>query len=534
MSNVNKNLTNFIDNSKKINILILIILGIIALSIRLFFLPFNLPLENDAAGYFWYANDIVILQGLPTEHTSKPEIGQFPNNGWPIFLSTIFTFLDSSNFLDYMNSQRLASSIISVFTIIPIYYLGRRFFSRSYSLIVVTFFVFEPSLIENSILGLTEPLYLFLGISAIASFLVKSKKFVLLSFVIAALFSMVRYEGLLLIIPFSIMYFKIFGIKKKSIRFYFLISTIFILLLLPMGYLRTELNGSDGLTSHVIAGGNYYSDMVELEGNSIIYEFITKGVTYMAKFFGLLLIPLFLIFLPHGIWNLFKNRTDEKLMLVLLGIIFLIPAFYAYSRGFQDTRYLFIYFLILSIISVYLIQKIGHKIERIDIVVLSTIFLIILISFIFVYYTISDFTNDREQYEITRYVNEISTSINRDYESLVYLKWYDRDVIENFPVLSTDLERKGQTDIVFIGNKSEFEFSNLEDYLTYGNEKGLTHLVLDNSNLDNEYLKHVFNNDEEYSFLTKVFDSRDLGYNHHVKVYEIDFEKFFKTETIVS
>ena len=65
------------------------------------------------------------------------------------------------------------------------------------------------------------------------------------------------------------------------------------------------------------------------------------------------------------------------------------------------------------------------------------------------------------------------------------------------------------------------------DYLTYGNEKGLTHLVLDNSNLDNEYLKHVFNNDAGYSFLNKVFDSRDLGYKHHVKVYEIDFERFF-------
>ena len=175
MSNVNKNIISFIDDSKKIHILILVILGTIALSIRLFFLPFNLPLENDAVGYFWYANDIIFLQVLPTEYSSEPLIGQFPNNGWPIFLSAIFTFVDSSNFLDYMNSQRLASSMISVFTIIPIYYLRRRFFSKSYSLIVVTFFVFEPSLIENSILGLTEPLYLFLAVSAIAAFFVKSK-----------------------------------------------------------------------------------------------------------------------------------------------------------------------------------------------------------------------------------------------------------------------------------------------------------------------------------------------------------------------
>ena len=62
----------------------------------LFFLPFNLPLEGDATGYFWYANDIVLSGRLPTEHVSN--ISQFPNNGWPIFLSTIFTFIDSNNF----------------------------------------------------------------------------------------------------------------------------------------------------------------------------------------------------------------------------------------------------------------------------------------------------------------------------------------------------------------------------------------------------------------------------------------------------
>ena len=98
------------------------------------------------------------------------------------------------------------------------------------------------------------------------------------------------------------------------------------------------------------------------------------------------------------------------------------------------------------------------------------------------------------------------------------------EVEENCGVDSSYSQALSETHLV---NKSGFEFSNLKDYLTYGNEKGLTHLVLDNNNFDNEYLKHIFNNDDEYSFLTKVFDSRDLGYRHHVKVYEIDFERFF-------
>ena len=180
-----------LDHSKKYRIIFLIGLVIAALTIRLFILPYDVPFFNDSQAYFWYAIDTSILKNFPMGHS-------LTNNGWPILLSTIFNFVDSSHFLDYMNTQRVISSLISVFTIIPIYYLGRRFFSKSHSLIVVTFFVFEPSLIENSILGLTEPLYLFLAVSAIAAFFVKSKKFILLSFAIAALFSIVRYEGLLL------------------------------------------------------------------------------------------------------------------------------------------------------------------------------------------------------------------------------------------------------------------------------------------------------------------------------------------------
>ena len=512
-----------IDNSKKSDIIILISIGIVALLIRLFFLPFNLPLENDAAGYFWYANDIVLLGRLPTEHVSN--ISQFPNNGWPIFLSTIFTFIDSNNFLDYMNSQRLTSSLISVFTILPMYYLARRFFSKSYSLIVVTFFIFEPTLIENSLLGLTEPLYLFLGVLTIASFLVKDRKFILLSFATAALFSLVRYEGLLIIIPLTIMYFWMFRKKSNYIKFYFLVLTVFILILLPMGYLRAESNGSDGLTSHVIAGGNYYSDMIETEGNMIILEFLTKGTSYMLKFFGIILIPLFLIFTPHGIWNLFKNRSDDKLTLILVGIVFLIPAFYAYSRGFEDTRYLFIYFVILSIISVYFIQKIEQKIKKRDIVILSTICLIVLTSLVFLHFTLPDYSIDREQYEIMEYINKQTVSINRDFVSITYLKWYDKDVIDNFPLMSLDTNNRGQVDVVAT-NKSGFKFSNLKDYLLFGQSKGLTHLVLDNNNSDNHYLKHIFNNEDDYPFLIKIFDSKDLGYTYHLKIYEINYEKF--------
>ena len=518
-----RNIFSILDNSWKIKIICLAVLGTIGFAIRLYFLPFDLVLSNDATAYFWYANDISILGKLPTEISPNIDT-QFPNNGWPIFLSLFFSFVDSTDFLDYMNLQRLLSVLISVFTIIPIYYLGKKFFNESFSMIVVAFFCFEPRLIENSLLGLTEPIYLLLGITTITLFLNKNNKIILISFATAALFSLIRYEGLLIIIPMTIMYFVRFHHNKKQIMIYFLAIGIIILILLPMGNLRTESSGSDGLTSHIVAGGKYYSATVDVQGNDVILEFLTKATWFLAKYFLLISIPLFLICLPYGIFNLLKKRNEQKWTLILFGLIFLIPAFYAYSRGFQDTKYLYIFLPILSIISVYFLQFIEKRIRKPEIFFVGVVSLIIIVSCIFLNFTIIDFQDEKEKYEISLKINEITTNVNRDYQSLHYLKWSDYDVKNNFPILSTDVKLKDRTEIIQIGHKSKHEFTNMKDYFEFAQKQGLTYLVLDNYNLGNDYLKEIFQNEDKYTFLNKIYDSKESGYEHHIKVFEINYE----------
>tara|TARA_Y100000741_G_C18240533_1_gene553503 strand:- start:50 stop:1636 length:1587 start_codon:yes stop_codon:yes gene_type:complete len=508
---------------EKFPILVLILVGILGLGIRLYFLPFDLVLNNDGATYFWYANDVSILGKLPTEISSNIDT-QFPNNGWPTFVSLFFSLINSESFLDYMNAQRVISAFISVLTIIPIYFLGKKFFNRTYSIIVATLFCFEPRLIENSLLGVTEPMYLLLGITTLVLFLNKNDKIILISFAIAALFSLVRYEGLLIIIPMTIMYFVRFHKNKKQILMYIFAIGIFIIILLPMGILRMESTGDNGLTSHIAAGGVYYSGMIEDEGNQMILEFLIKGITFLAKYFLLISIPLFLICLPYGIFNLIKRRNDNKWTLILFGIIFLIPAFYAYSRGFQDTRYLYIFIPIFSIVSIYLLQIIDDKIKKPRIFFVAIITLVIIISYIFLGVTITDYEKEREEYEISLKINQIATSVNRDYESLHFLKWADKDVLENFPILSTKVEQKDRVKIIIIGNKSENSFSDIHDYFKFAQTQGLTHLVLNNSNLENKFLQEIFQNEEEYSFLDKIYDSSESGYNTHIKIFEINYD----------
>ena len=212
------------------------------------------------------------------------------------------------------------------------------------------------------------------------------------------------------------MYFVRFHKNKKQIMMYILAIGIFTIILLPMGILRTESTGDNGLTSHIAAGGTYYSGMIEDEGNNIIFEIITKGIGFLSKYFLLISVPLFLICLPYGIFNLIKKRDDKKWTFIIFGIIFLIPAFYAYSRGFQDTRYLYIFLPILSIISVYFLQFIGKRIEKPRIFFPGIITIIIAVSCIFLNFTIIDFQEETEKYEISLKINEMTTSVNRDYK----------------------------------------------------------------------------------------------------------------------
>ena len=74
-------------------ILILTIIGIIGFFMRIYYFPYEIPLTHDSLHYFWYSIDLGITGNLPT--ATGREIYQFPNNGWPIFLSMFFSVFES-------------------------------------------------------------------------------------------------------------------------------------------------------------------------------------------------------------------------------------------------------------------------------------------------------------------------------------------------------------------------------------------------------------------------------------------------------
>jgi len=151
--NGNKNFKNqeiIKDNS----LLILLLLIGIGFLIRLYYIPFQVPISLDGIDYFAYTVAI-------NKEGYFPE-GYLTNKfGWSTFLSPIFSLWGSNEMLELMNIQRIFSSVISVFTAVPIYFLCKTFFKKNISILGAVLFLFSSRIIENSVLGITDSIFIF-------------------------------------------------------------------------------------------------------------------------------------------------------------------------------------------------------------------------------------------------------------------------------------------------------------------------------------------------------------------------------------
>jgi hypothetical protein len=196
----------------------------------------------------------------------------------------------------------------------------------------------------------------------------------------------------------------------------------------------------------------------------------------------------------------------------------LIPAFYAYGRGIEETRYLYIIFPILCIISSLSIEKISQKIKKEKIIMGIIISGIIILSLIFLEYKQIDYQYEKESYLIANYIEKNVGGIN------YWSQWKYIPVSEianNWPVIPIPKENNYDQPVK-VKRSDPNGYTTLIDYIEDNNSKGLTHLVVD-GNQHPEFLNNIFHN-EDIPYLIKKYDSRNDGYNYHVKVFEIDYE----------
>lgn len=545
---VKKSLMNILDAKfeyfTKNSVFFLIIIGSLGAMVRLSYFPFGIPLTLDGLNYFSYAYEMSQTGYFPV--VVYPN--NFPNNGWPSFLSLVFSIFYSENLLDYMVIQRSLTIAISVLTMIPVYLLCSRFFEKSYALIGATLFVLDPRIILNSVSGISEPVFIILFTIALFLFCSTNKKNIYTSFGIAALFALVRFEGLLLIIPFSIIFFLRFKKERNVLFRYFLAVGIFILVLFPMALIRIDTMGHDGLISHLWGGFSFVSTHViqnipedddppitDVPEQNTIIAFFWKGIFNLIKFGGWVSFPLFFLFLPIGFFMVLKNRNYKKITIVLVTIFLLIPAFYGYGRNFQETRYLYVLIPILCILSLYSIKMIIDKFKNSNIILPSLVVVILLVSLVFLDYKRVDYELELEEYEIAKYIVQNTKGIDSS-SYLVGRFIHAAELIEKGSIVNSDIS-------VEISKSSPLGFSSLEEFISASEKNGLTHLVLDGQQQNqgfgttgpyvaksstNYFLNDVFFNDKKYPYLIKEFDSSDHGYKYHVKIYRIDYKEFYE------
>ncbi len=482
----------------------LLIIGIIGLSIRILFLHIEIPINSDNFLYFRVTIDQITGYSSETDFLS--------NNGWPSFLSLFFRIVPSDNFMDYMALQRFLTIGISILTIIPIYFLSKQFVSKQYAVLSSAIFVFEPRIAQNSLIGITEPLYIMALTISLA--LIFNKKYYLhcISFATLSFAIQVRTEGLFLFPIFFVIFFLHNGVNKKSLVRSLIILLIIISILLPIAILRSEQIGHDGMTERISGGINQISSTAD--GNiSQIFSILTNGFVNILKFLAWSQLPYLIFFVPVGFVLLVKNGNKYEKALILVGISAIIPTIYAYSFAL-DSRYLFPIYPIFCIMSVYAIKYVLRKTTKPKSITILIFSIIIISSIFYLNWKDIDENHELEAYNLALEISDKATMVNAFYPESAYLNLVGLKKIEKFPAPSYEYMEK----------KTEYfwydETGSITELIKNGKEHGMTHLVVDDNKNRPQFIKNILINEEKFPFLIKEFDSFEHGYQYRLNLYK--------------
>lgn len=485
----------------------LAIIGVIGLAIRLFYFPFGVPLILDSLNaYFFYATDTSILGHLPTDFV-------IANNGWPIFLSFFFSIFRFDNAFDYMTLQRGITILLSVLTIIPIYFLCKKFFDKPYALVGAAIFVLEPRIIQNSLLGLTESLYILMISITLCLFFSSNKKITYISFVIIGLASIVRSEGLFMFFPLLIIFFIKNRKESKAILKTIFATGIFILVILPIAIFRIQVQGNDLMSGRIVSATNQILTSSHETGFN---EYVIFAIENIVKLSGWSILPIFIFFMPIGIFLILKNRNHQGIALIVITFFMSLPIFYGFSLA-QDTRYIYPLFPLFCVFSLFTIKRIIEKKEIRNTFLILIIVGILVTSVSFLDFKKIDYEHQIEAFDIAKQVTATTKGINDYYPEDSYVR--PAGIPSEWPTSKSNIPS-------FVSIIQTKDFDSLEKYIKSSESKGLTHVVIDDSKNRAIFLNDVFNNEEKYPYLIKIFDSQENGYKYHVKIFKIDYGKF--------
>ena len=510
-------------NKRNNSLLILFTLICIGFTLRLYYIPYQIPIDFDGIDYFAYTVAINKQGYFPIGYLEL-------NFGWSTFLAPVFSVVNSNEMIELMNTQRIMSSIISVSTAIPIYFICKTFFKKNIAVLGATLFLFDPRIIENSIIGITDPLFIFFITLTIMFVFIKESKIFYLSFIFAALAGFTRYEGLLLIIPILVSFFVRKNFEKVTIIKLGIGIILFISIIIFINSTSYENTNLD-ITSPLFSGTSFISnhvltDNLNIDDDKIFHKdaenrvqlFASNAITTYLMYLCWIMIPILGLFIIPGVFLTKKKITKNKITFFIFFIVMSLTPLYAYGRGIEETRYFYPLIPILILFSCQFFNYVSNKwnIKKITIIVIS---ISIIFSIIFLEYDKKDYEYEEEIYDVSFFIVRNAEGVN-DYQGG---NLRTAALANSWPELLPLNEGMKMSKPVKKIQSSDYE--DLKQFLEDNEKNSLTHLVIP-INHKTPFLKEIFHNEVNYPFLNKVYDSEKNQFENKIKIFEINYKLF--------
>ena len=530
--------------SKKNIALCLISIASISIILKLYFVDFSLPLINDGQ---WYS-----LQAI-SHINGDFEIHPKRIPGWSLFLTPFYGLINSEDFLVFSNITRIVSILLLTSSILPMYLLGRRFFSEKYSLVAAALLGFEPHLNYWSGFGYAESLYIPLIILTLYFIISKDNKLVFLSFVFAGFMWWARLEGIVMILIISCIFFLLNSRSKKLLLKYFVCIVIFVIVISPVliqrnnqfddpfylyynEHLFVEDYYEEGLKESDKTASKYIEDQGFAQFTS---RFLAEGAFNVFEQTIRLSAPYLLILIPFGL--LFSLRAFDQnssyvkanwLVLLLYGAIMIIPL-----AVITERRFLLALLPPLIIFAVIPIQRLieyglstfsfSSKNKNISLMIILCIILLLSVFFMDRYEK-TDNTLENEKLlfadflitDLDGLIFDPATSRTFDHGYLNFSKLNNPPGnFKNFQVFDDPVFGTGNRVLEMYGQS-------LNEIITNAKNLNVKYILVDEEN-NNDILDELYLEKQNYSFLDKIHDTQENGMKKlKIKVFEINFEQF--------
>ena len=489
------------------------IVMLLGLSLRMYFTPWHLPTESFDAFIF-------MIEG--TDYSR----GDFSNLShrflWPMFLSMFFLIFRFDSYFEYMTLVRVISIVISTLSIPVLYLISKQFVGVKYAILATVFFAAEANLVENSIFGITEPLFILLGLVSFYFIVQKNERYFPFAFVFAGLAFDTRINGIVLILILIVLSIMKIKNKKISIKTFLVSFLILFVIVAPVNLIYPILEGKsvlpyvgDAITT-VLKGQEYYStSQLDVNSSSNVLQNAIKNE--IMNFFRIT-IPYLIILFPYGMIISLKNINYEKKMLFSVIILSLIIAIPQHTIS-NEYRNLFFIIPFLCIFSAITFEKLTEKIDLKNIFLILLILGLILISANFL----------RERYDIDKeyfiekdsFGRHIASNLEGNITGNIRL-----EIIRNMDNLKSTTYYFNERLSVF---DPGFPIDSLSKLMDYCIKNKIDYLVVEHNKIEKHFpvFINVEFNEDNLPFLEKIYDSEKLGYKKlRAEVFKINYDKY--------